>query len=118
MVSPSAFMTTARFRACEDFSLDPLFVGKVEKLSKGLADLDYCRVLEREVPETLRLLEKHGVKLLHFGPPVAMGVEHEITPDGGGTAIVEALASALEKPKKWLRLGTSSHPWRCRLLID
>jgi tricarballylate dehydrogenase len=89
--------TTARFRACEDFSLDPLFVGKVEKLSKGLADLDYCRVLEREVPETLRLLEKHGVKLLHFGPPVAMGVEHEITPDGGGKAIVEALASALEK---------------------
>src|ERR1700691_471580 len=89
--------TTARFRAREDFSLDPLFVAKVGKLSKGLADLDYCRVLEREVPETLRLLEAHGVKLLHFGPPVAMGVEHEITPDGGGKAIVEALASSLEK---------------------
>src|SRR6202451_1958313 len=89
--------TTARFRAGEDFSLDPLFVAKVGKLSKGLADLDYCRVLEREVPETLRLLEAHGVKLLHFGPPVAMGVQHEITPDGGGKAIVEALASSLEK---------------------
>ena len=54
-------------------------------------------MLEREVPETLRLLQADGVKLLHFGPPVAMGVEHEITPDGGGKAIVEALASSLEK---------------------
>ncbi len=70
--------TTARFRACEDFSLDPSFVDKVAKVSKGLADLDYCRVLEREVPTTLRSLETHGVKLLHYGPPVAMGVLHEI----------------------------------------
>ena len=89
--------TTARFRAREDFSLDPLFVGKVERVSKGLADLEYCRVLEREVPNSLRFLEAHGVKLLHYGPPVAMGVEHEVTPDGGGKAIVEALVSAVEK---------------------
>jgi tricarballylate dehydrogenase len=88
--------TTARFRACEDFSLDPLFVAKVAKVSKGLADLDYCQVLEREVPNTLRFLETHGVKLLHYGPPVAMGVQHEITPEGGGQAIVEALAKSLE----------------------
>ncbi len=89
--------TTARFRAREDFSLDPLFVGKVEKVSKGLADLEYCRVLEREVPNSLRFLEAHGVKLLHYGPPVAMGVEHEVTPDGGGKAIVDALVNAVEK---------------------
>jgi tricarballylate dehydrogenase len=89
--------TTARFRAGEDFSLDPLFVGKVEKVSKGLSDLEYCRVLEREVPTTLRFLEGNGVKLLHYGPPVAMGVEHEVTPEGGGKAIVEALASSVEK---------------------
>jgi tricarballylate dehydrogenase len=89
--------TTARFRTREDFSLDPHFVAKVAKVSKGLADLDYCRVLEREVPDTLRFLEAHGVKLLHYGPPVAMGVQHEITPEGGGKAIVEALAAAVEK---------------------
>jgi len=89
--------TSARFRAREDFSLDPLFVGKVERVSKGLADLDYCRVLEREVPTTLRFLEAHGVKLLHYGPPVAMGVEHEVTPEGGGKAVVEALAASVEK---------------------
>jgi tricarballylate dehydrogenase len=89
--------TTARFRAREDFSLDPLFVGRVQKVSKGLSDIEYCRVLEREVPGTLRFLEAHGVKLLHYGPPVAMGVEHEVTPDGGGGAIVEALADSVEK---------------------
>ena len=38
--------------------------------------------IRREVPTTLRFLEAHGVKLLHYGPPVAMGVEHEVTPDG------------------------------------
>ena len=89
--------TTSRFRAREDYSLDPLFVGKVQKVSKGLADIEYCRVLEREVPNTLRFLEAHGVKLLHYGPPVAMGVEHEVTPDGGGRAIVDALANSVEK---------------------
>ncbi len=91
--------TTARFRAREDFSLDPLFVGKVEKVSKGLADLEYCRVFEREVPNSLRFLEAHGVKLLHYGPPVAMGVEHEVTPDGGGKAIVDALVNSVEKTR-------------------
>lgn len=89
--------TTSRFRACEDYTLDPLFVGKVEKLSRGLADLDYCRVLEREVPNTLRFLEAHGVKLLHWEPPAAMAVSHEMTPDGGGRAIVEALAGSVEQ---------------------
>jgi tricarballylate dehydrogenase len=59
--------TTARFRAREDYSLDPLFVGKVQEASKGLSDIEYCRVLEREVPNTLRFLETHGVKLLHYG---------------------------------------------------
>lgn len=89
--------TTARFRAREDYSLDPLFVGKVQEVSKGLSDLEYCRALEREVPTTLRFLESHGVNLLHYGPPVAMGVEHEVTPNGGGHAIVEALAKTVDE---------------------
>ena len=91
--------TTARFRAREDFSLDPLFVGKVEKVSKGLSDLEYCRVLEREVPTTLRFLEGNGVKLLHYGPPVAMGVEHEVTPEGGGQGDCRGLGqNPLKRP--------------------
>jgi tricarballylate dehydrogenase len=88
--------TTARFRACKDYRLDPQFVGKVQETSKGLSDIEYCKVLEREVPTT-RFLESHGVTLLHYGPPVAMGVEHEVTPNGGGHAIVDALAKAVEE---------------------
>ncbi len=88
--------TTARFRACQDYSLDPFFVGKMQEISKGLSDIEYCRTLEAEVPDTLRFLEAHGLELVHYGPPVAMGVEHEVTPNGGGHAIVEALAKVIE----------------------
>jgi tricarballylate dehydrogenase len=88
--------TTARLRARADFSLDPNFVGKMERISKGLSDLDYCRKLESEVPHSLRFLESHGVELLHFDPPVAMGVTHEVTPKGGGRAMVDALAKVVD----------------------
>jgi tricarballylate dehydrogenase len=88
--------TTARFRAREDYSLDPFFVGRMQEVSKGLADIEYCRVLEAEVPNSLRFLEAHGVKLLHYSPPVAMGVEHEVTPNGGGHAIVDALSQWID----------------------
>lgn len=88
--------TTARFRANEDFTLDPFFIGRMEEVSRGLADLDYCRAFEKEVPSTLRFLQEHGVELLHFGPPVAMNVAHEVTPNGGGRAIVEALSAWID----------------------
>lgn len=87
--------TTARFRALEDLTLDPFFVGRMQELSGGLADVDYCRRLEAEVPNTLAFLEAHGVELVHYGPPVAMRVTHEVTPNGGGASIVEHLHAAL-----------------------
>jgi tricarballylate dehydrogenase len=87
--------TTARFRALEDLTLDPFFVGRMQELSGGLADVDYCRRLEAEVPKTLAFLEAHGVELVHYGPPVAMRVTHEVTPNGGGASIVEHLHRAL-----------------------
>lgn len=89
--------TTARFRAREDYSLDPFFVGRMQEVSKGLSDMEYCRTLEAEVPNTFRFLEAHGINLLHYEPPVAMGVEHEVTPNGGGHAIVEALSKFIEE---------------------
>lgn len=88
--------TTARFRALEDLSLDPFFVGRMQEVSGGLADVDYCRRLEAEAASTLQFIADHGVELVHYGPPVAMRVTHEVTPNGGGAAIVEALASAVE----------------------
>lgn len=89
--------TTARFRARADYSLDPFFVGRMQEVSKGLSDIDYCRVLEEEVPRTIRFIEEHGVALIHYGPPVAMSVDHEVTPNGGGHAIVDALARVIEE---------------------
>ena len=88
--------TTARFRAREDLTLDPFFVDRMHELSNGLADEDYCRRLEAETPATLQFLLDHGVELVHYGPPVAMRVTHEVTPKGGGAAIVDALAGAIE----------------------
>lgn len=87
--------TTARFRALEDLTLDPFLVGRMQELSGGLADVDYCRRLEAEVPKSLAFLQDHGVELVHYGPPVAMRVTHEVTPNGGGASIVEHLHAAL-----------------------
>jgi tricarballylate dehydrogenase len=89
--------TTSRFRALEDYRLDPLFVGKVQEVSGGLADADYCRAFEAEARDSLLFIERHGVQLNHFNPILAMGVEHEIVPNGGGHAIVETLAGIVEK---------------------
>jgi tricarballylate dehydrogenase len=55
--------TSSWFRITEDRRLDPSFVGLMESLSGGLADLDYCRTLEREVPATLDFLNEHGVEV-------------------------------------------------------
>src|SRR3954469_15327985 len=50
--------TSSWFRITEDRKLDPNFVGLMESVSGGLADLDYCRTLEREVTDSLRFLDE------------------------------------------------------------
>ena len=50
--------TSSWFRVTEDRRLDPGFVSLMESVSGGLADLDYCRTLEREVPATLEFLDE------------------------------------------------------------
>lgn len=87
--------TTARFRARADLTLDPHFVARMQEVSGGHADADYCRRLEAEAPGALAFLSDHGVELIHYGPPVAMRVDHEVTPKGGGAAIVDRLHAAL-----------------------
>lgn len=90
--------TSSWFRITGDRRLDPNFVGQMEKVSGGRADLDYCRTLEREVGATLGFLERHGVELIFFQQPFpnrntggGLGM-----PAGGGVAIVDGLAAALE----------------------
>ncbi len=91
--------TSAWFRITEDRRLDPAFVGQMQAVSGGMADLDYCRTLEREVTQTLQFLEQNGVALTYFKQPFpnrntggGLGM-----PVGGGAGIVEGLAGALER---------------------
>jgi len=89
--------TTARFRIGADHKLDPFVIGKVDEASGGRADLAYFRALQKEVPDTVRFLVDAGVELVEYDPPVATEIQHEAKPNGGGHAIVETLATALEK---------------------
>jgi tricarballylate dehydrogenase len=91
--------TSAWFRVGEDRGLDPSFVGLMESLSGGLADLDVCRTLEREAAESQRFLDAHGVETIYFKQPFpnrntggGLGM-----PAGGGIAIVDGLAGVLER---------------------
>lgn len=90
--------TSSWFRITEDRRLDPNFIGQMEAVSGGRADLDYCRTLEREVPGTLDFLERHGVALIYFKQPFpnrntggGLGM-----PARGGLGIVDGLAAAVD----------------------
>jgi succinate dehydrogenase/fumarate reductase flavoprotein subunit len=89
--------TTARFRVDDDNNLDPTFVDTVAATHRD-ADLEYCRTLERETPDTMRFIEERGVEIIHYPLGLATGVPggREATPNGGGKAIVESLAGVLE----------------------
>jgi tricarballylate dehydrogenase len=91
--------TSSWFRITEDRRLDPAFVDRMNAVSGGMADLDYCRTLEREVTQTLRFLEHNGVELIYFKQPFpnrntggGLGM-----PARGGIGIVDGLAGVLER---------------------
>jgi tricarballylate dehydrogenase len=90
--------TSSWFRTTEDGRLDPGFVPLMESVSGGLADLDYCRVLEREVPATLDFLDRHGIDVAWARSPLPnRHAGGGGTPAGGGLGIVDGLAGALER---------------------
>jgi tricarballylate dehydrogenase len=91
--------TTSWFRITEDRSLDPNFIPLMVEYAGDRADLDYCRVLERESRASLDFLDAHGVEVIYFKQPLpnrntggGLGM-----PVGGGQAIVDGLAGVLEK---------------------
>jgi tricarballylate dehydrogenase len=86
--------TSSWFRIMEDRRLDPEFLGLMERVSRGLADLEYCSVLDAEAPRTVRFLEEHGVEVPYAHLPFPTGGAHPGlgTPVGGGKAIVDTLA--------------------------
>jgi tricarballylate dehydrogenase len=90
--------TSAWLRITGDRRLDPKFVPTMKRVSNGLADLEYCRTLEREVPATLDFLDGHGVEIVYFPQPFpntneggGLGM-----PAGGGVAIVDGLAAVVD----------------------
>jgi tricarballylate dehydrogenase len=90
--------TGSWFRVTEERELDPAFVATMESVSGGLADLDYCRTLERELPASIGFLEDHGVGYIYFKQPLpnrntggGLGM-----PAGNGLGIVDGLAGILE----------------------
>ncbi len=91
--------TSSWFRITEDRGLDPAFVGQMETLSNGLADLDYCRTLEREAAAALGFLEANDVELVYFKQPFpnrntggGLGM-----PARGGVGIVDGLAGVVDR---------------------
>jgi len=104
--------TSSWFRVTEDGQLDPKFVDTMESVSGGLADLDYCRTLAREVPRSLRFLDEHEVETTYFKQPLPNRNTGEGLgmPVGGGAAIVQGLARIVERTAgSELQYGSQSH---------
>ncbi|HSG55099.1 MAG TPA: FAD-binding protein, partial [Paracoccaceae bacterium] len=90
--------TSSWFRITADRQLDPAFVGTMERLGGGLADLEYCRVYASEVPATFDFLDRHQVPWVYFEQPFANrntggGLA---MPVPGGVAIVDTLAAVID----------------------
>ena len=95
--------TGAFLRITEKRTLDADWPDRVQRAAGGRADIEYCRKLVQETPATLRFIEERGVQLVFDRFPLAHtfdngtpGVTPPGRPQGGGAAIVAALAGALE----------------------
>ncbi|MBV9594357.1 MAG: FAD-binding protein [Actinobacteria bacterium] len=88
--------TTAGMRVDRDFVMDPGWVGQMQEDSQGLADLEYCLAYEREVPATGKFLQEHGVEFIFRDRPISSSrLTMSASPNGGGLAIIDALAGHL-----------------------
>ena len=90
--------TGAWFRITQDRELDPNFIPQMQRVSKDLADLDYCKTLAAEVKTTLRFLEENNVEVIYFEqafPNTNTGGGLGM-PAGGGVSIVNGLAGIVE----------------------
>jgi len=90
--------TSSWFRVTADRRLDPAFVEAMQRISGGKADLEYCRVFDREVPATFDFLDRHAVPWVYFDQPFANrntggGLA---MPVPGGVAIVDRLTTVID----------------------
>jgi tricarballylate dehydrogenase len=92
--------TMAYLRLTRDNRLSHDWIGRMEQDCRGLADMEYCRVFEAEVPNTVKFFEDHGVELVHHDEhnvAVEFDEQHFVYPNGGGKAIIDAYFSHIEK---------------------
>lgn len=93
--------TMAYLRLDKDDQFDDKWKDEMALVSNGLADQDYCRKMEQEVPGTAQYLLDHGVKLNHYDEPNVLlefnTKQHFVSPEGGGFAIINSLFSHLQK---------------------
>lgn len=79
-------------RLGRDNTLSHDWVRRMEQDSRGLSDLDYCRKLADEVPDTVKFMEDHGIKLAHHDEENAaldFEEQHFAYHPGGGKEIVD-----------------------------
>ncbi|MBV9595012.1 MAG: FAD-dependent oxidoreductase [Actinobacteria bacterium] len=87
--------TMAGMYVDQNFKLNPRFVGWMQEVSKGLADLDYCLTFESEVPNTGKFLRDHGVEFMVIEDTFEGEPQVYNMPNGGGHSIVNHLADSL-----------------------
>ncbi|MCX4665749.1 FAD-binding protein [Streptomyces sp. NBC_01381] len=108
--------TGAFLRITQDKQLDTDWAEHVGRVSGGLADIEYCRTVERETHQTLSFVEKHGVEISFDDFPLphtfdggTPSMTPPASPRGGGASIVEHLGAALEKdPRVDIRYETEA----------
>ncbi|KAK5169275.1 succinate dehydrogenase/fumarate reductase flavoprotein subunit [Cryomyces antarcticus] len=93
--------TMAYLRLDKNNNFDEDWVKEMDQVSKGLADLDYCRKLGQLVPEVAQYLIDHGVQLNHHDEKDVLlefkTGQHFVFPEGGGHAIINALFAHFKK---------------------
>ncbi|MFF3909986.1 FAD-binding protein [Streptomyces sp. NPDC001848] len=108
--------TGAFLRIDQDRKLDTDWAEHVSRVSGGLADVEYCRTVERESPQTLAFVERHGVEIAFEDFPLphtfdggTPSMTPPASPRGGGASIVEHLGAALENdPRVDIRYQTEA----------
>ncbi len=79
-------------RLDRDNNLSRDWIDRVEDASGGQADLDYCRKLVDEVPDTVKFMQDHGAKLIHHDEENAaldFDDQHFVFLTSGGKEIVD-----------------------------
>jgi succinate dehydrogenase/fumarate reductase flavoprotein subunit len=80
--------TMAYLRLTPDNRLSSEWIERMEQDSKGLADLEYCRAFESEVPNTVRFLEDYDVELIHHDEEdvaLEFDTQHFVFPNGAAS---------------------------------